>query len=342
VPDTFRMVQGLQKKGILNRYMDFMQKSDIDGLDQFLGQCNIRQDDYIPWILYSMDTGDAFERINNSKTAGTLKGIDCFIKDAYQMPYIPGSSLKGVLRTALLVHEIIRANSSEYDQLKAELDRALRPRDGKPRRTVYLKAETKRLEQFFLHKDTKEGEPRKQDAVNSYLAGLIVSDSEPIPLEQLTLSQKIDLTMKREEKGLPILREALKPGTVVRTTISMDGTRCPYTMEEIQTALNEWNDVVYRLFYSKFGRGNQADKTIWLGGGVGFPTKTLWGAMFGTDYVDKADQVFRNTLLMGKRDMYREHKHDQDRRMGVSPHTCKCTRYEGKTYDMGMAKLEVL
>ncbi|MCR5031306.1 MAG: hypothetical protein K6A92_00440, partial [Lachnospiraceae bacterium] len=46
VPDTFRMVQGLQKKGILNRYMDFMQKSDIDGLDQFLGQCNIRQDDY--------------------------------------------------------------------------------------------------------------------------------------------------------------------------------------------------------------------------------------------------------------------------------------------------------
>ncbi len=336
VLDLFKMSQGLSQKGLLTRYMTFMQKSYGDGLDSFFSQCNLKKTDYMPWVGYSLAAGDAFERINSSKKAGTLKGIDCFIKDPYQLPYIPGSSLKGFLRTALLVHEIMQENRSEYNRLRSALDSALRPQ-GKVSRTFYLSRETQQLEQFFFH-TLKRNEKRHSDAVNCNLAGLIVSDSEPIPVDRLILSQKIDMNMKREEKPLPILREAIKPDTVIQTTVTLDSSVCPYTISDIQQAINEMNDIMYRLFYSKFGRGSQDRNIIWLGGGVGFPGKTLWGSMFGEEYVRKTDQVFRNTL--GKN--YFTHKHDKDLSLGVSPHTCKCTRFEGKTYDMGMAKFEVV
>ena len=60
--------------------------------------------------------------------------------------------------------------------------------------------------------------------------------------------------------------------------------------------------------------------------------------MFGKDAVTIADQVFRNTL--GKN--YSIHKHDKDKALRLSPHVCKCTRYGGELYDMGMGRIEIV
>lgn len=70
-------------------------------LSTWLAQKKLREADYEAWKLYEMDAGEAFvDRTSRPKE------IDAFVKDAYGLPYVPGSSVKGMFRTALLVWEI--------------------------------------------------------------------------------------------------------------------------------------------------------------------------------------------------------------------------------------------
>ena len=78
---------------------------------------------------------------------------------------------------------------------------------------------------------------------------------------------------------------------------------------------------------------------VWLGGGTGFLSKTILYSVYEDQKAVRiTDQIFQNTL--GKN--YREHHHDSDVRKNLSPHMCKCTRYCGKLYDMGLGKIEVI
>ena len=145
---------------------------------------------------------------------GTPKGILAFTKDAYGEPYIPGSSLKGMIRTALLCYEV-KQNPEKYGvKLRDISDAAQRGGNGK-----FSFEETDNLETEVFH--TRHMTDKKQNAVNSCMAGLIVSDSKSISTKQLTLSQKIDYTEDGKEHPLPILREA---GRSLRTEIQFELT----------------------------------------------------------------------------------------------------------------------
>ena len=63
-----------------------------------------------------MDAGEAFV----SQTARP-KEINTFIKDAYGMPYVPGSSIKGMFRTALIVWEIHK-NPRKFERIKRDIE----------------------------------------------------------------------------------------------------------------------------------------------------------------------------------------------------------------------------
>ena len=170
-----------------------------------------------------MDAGEAF-----LKPEARPKEIDSFCKDAYGMPYVPGSSIKGMLRTALLAAEI-ENNPEDYRRIASEISTNVQERSNRVR---CLAKETQKLEQQAFY--TLGREQRSSSAVNDHMAGLIVGDSDPIELEQLILSQKIDFTLDGAERPLPILRETLKPGTEVRFSLTIDRTLCPYSIKEIR------------------------------------------------------------------------------------------------------------
>ena len=75
------------------------------------------------------------------------------------------------------------------------------------------------------------------------------------------------------------------------------------------------------------------------GGGAGFLSKTVLYPMFGAEAYRITNSIFRATLPPK---VYEEHKHRKDLDLKLSPHTCKCTRYRGELYDMGMGRIEVL
>lgn len=331
IPDIARMYSDMRKKGMADKYQQYLLGNDPRDFGVWLKTQGFQAGDYQRWKRYELAAGDAFL---SGPTQKKQKNIACFIKDTYGMPYVPGSSIKGMIRTALLAWEI-KCNRHLYDK-DAE---TIRQNAGVPdNRKRYLGRETENLEVKAFHKQACP-ETRLKDAVNSSMAGLIVGDSRVIPLKQLTLCQKVDYMLDGRERVLPILREALVPETDIYFEITIDTKICPYTMEDILQALEEFQKMCYHYFYSRFHRGSQAPGTVWLGGGAGFLSKTVLYPLLGEEAYRTVKKVFSVTL---SRKVFDEHKHEKDSALRLSPHVCKCTRYRGQLYDMGMGRIEVI
>lgn len=99
VLDVPKFLELLNEKQ-LKDYCDFLQKDSSEGLQDFLDrQENLEIRNRIDEAaLYSVKAKLARSR------GGSYQYLDVFefVKDAYGDPYIPGSSVKGMLRTALL------------------------------------------------------------------------------------------------------------------------------------------------------------------------------------------------------------------------------------------------
>lgn len=333
IPDVRLLLGEIQKKHLDRQYAEYMLKNNRDELGNWLKKQGFQRQEFKHFQKYTLNAGDTLQEPGTQRDRRTRE-ILSFIKDPYGMPYVPGSSIKGMLRTALLAYEIMK-DTSGYTSIKRQIQSGASRREKN--RMIYLNRETQALETQSFHTLRKNAE-KPGDAVNCNLSGLIVSDSRPISLENLVLSQKIDYTLDKKEKPLPIFREAVIPGTEIFFDVTIDEKDCPYMMEQILEALNVFQRNCYQFFYSRFGRGTKQDGTIWLGGGCGFLSKTILYEMFGKDAVGIVDQIFQNTL--GKN--YDIHKHNKDKALHLAPHVCKCTRYQGELYDMGMGRIEVV
>ncbi len=331
VPDINKMFQDLHSMHRDRAYAEFMLNGKT-GLGQWILEQRIPEKSIDNWKRYSMEPGDAFVRQNNSRNAATPKEIMTFTKDVYEKPYVPGSTIKGMFRNAVLCYRVYQ-NPSKFQRKMNDLVEASR---CEAKKDIYLAKETKAIETAVFNTLGRDKE-NTSNAVNSVMSGLVVSDSRPIEEKQLMLAQKIDYTLNGEEKSLPILREALKPGTQIDFELTIDTRSCDITIEELIAALDYFNQVSNQYFYSKFKRGNRNAGTVWLGGGTGFLSKTMLYPLYGDRAVRITDSVFRVTIKN-----YIIHKHNRDVGNGVAPHVCKCTRYKGKLYDMGMGKIEVL
>lgn len=331
IPDLVKMYTDICKAGLEKEYIRYM-LNDWTDLGVWLTQHGFQKKDYQRWKKYEMDSGDALSGSSAGKQVRP-KEIMCMTKDAYGLPYIPGSSLKGMIRTALLAYEVSR-NPEKYKEVCTKIRNNVKEY---ARRDQCLSKETLDLEILTFH-TLRRDEKQRGNAVNSCMAGVIVSDSKPVSLKNLTLSQKIDYTLDGQEKPLPILKEALIPGTEINFEISIDRTQCKYTLDDILDALEAFQQNIYKNFYSRFRRGSEDKGIVWLGGGSGFLSKTIIYPVFEKEAVRITDAIFKNTL--GKN--YSVHKHNKDLSLRIAPHVCKCTYYDGRLYDMGMGKIEVI
>ena len=118
-------------------------RSDLQGwLKSNLNWSNKSQ--YENFIKYSMTSGTSIA----VKDRGGYKlcEISSFIKDPYNRPYVPGSSIKGVLRSAIL-SQVLHENGEDYrDEIEILLDKAFGRE--KVRSDKFLKPEIKKLGVF--------------------------------------------------------------------------------------------------------------------------------------------------------------------------------------------------
>ncbi len=329
--DPIRFLQEVKKLNLMSSYTDFLMNSPTN-LATWCYDNHINNATYRNCVKYTLEAKDI--DLNSRSRGGNVsnKEILCFSKDAYGQPYIAGSSLKGAIRTALLTYAIHR-NHENYSDVEGKMRSELSYIKGSPRRL--LNNEIKEIEAVTFHLLDKKPE-RKNDAVNSIMSGLRISDSHPLKLSDIVLCQKIDVSTEGTTNKLNILRECLAPGTEVEFDLTIDTTLCKYSEKDILEAIRYADQLNQNIFYSKFPLQLPSGKNLlYLGGGTGFSTKTILNALYTPkEAVRLTSKIMENS--------FRKHQHNKDVEKGVSPHMRKCTEYKGKIVDMGVCGVEIL
>lgn len=322
--DTVKLYQLMKARGLQKQFEEYLLREGRLDLSQWIRQYQISTKELLPCIRYTLDCGDTVLQ------RGTKTSIMENIKDSYGMPFIPGSTIKGMLRTILLSASLFQ-EEQKAGGWKRSIREAAQRSAG---RNIYLAREIRQLEVEAFHQTVREG-TRKSDAVNDEMAGMIVSDSMPIPLSQIILCQRIEYHVDRGEKLLNVLRECIRPETEIAFTLTIDETKCQWTVEDIKEALGIFNDCYNVCFLSAYPNFDRLQKNhLFLGGGVGFVSKTVVYPLFGKkEGIEMTQKIFEHTKVP------KNHKHYLDGRMGVSPHILKCTKYKGQVLQMGLCKL---
>lgn len=326
IPYIQALYNELTKRNKGKEFEEYLLGKDRISLTDWLNRNNIRIDELKTLIKYTLDCGDAIIEKGSNK----LQVME-FIKDGYGVPYIPGSSLKGMFRTVLLGADILKF-PPKYQKDRAEMRRNS---TYDANRNYYLKRDIGNIEKTAFN-TLNRPKSKPNDMVNDMMYGFIVSDSEPLSFDNLVLCQRIERHTDGKERRLPLLRECIKPDTEIRFTITVDTSICKLDGELIMKAVELFINNYYENFSSAFADIDRpGDNYVFCGGGCGFVSKTIVYPMYGKDEgIEFTQRVFDKTKVP------RVHKHNKDMQYGASPHIIKCTRYMGKTMQMGVCSIE--
>lgn len=327
IVDMQKLYQMVRQKHLTADFERFITENTREDLRRWLERNKISMAEAAKCMKYTLEAGDLeFER-------GKRVQIMEFIKDPYGNPYVPGSSVKGMLRTILMGGDILRQRE-KYRGDAQKLIADLKMVRGKSRSA--LNKNIADIENKRFHTLSRTGTQR--DAVNDSMSGVIVSDSEPLRTEDLILCQKIERHTDGREKPLNLLRECLRPGTRVVCTLTIDTSIVRLDPEQIKRDIAEFGQQYYSNFSVKFfGTDRLRADQAFLGGGCGFLSKTVIYPLFpGREGVGVTKEIFE------KIGVPENHKHRDDMKYGVSPHILKCTRYQGKSLQMGLCRIQIM
>ncbi|MBM6926832.1 type III-A CRISPR-associated RAMP protein Csm5 [Pseudoflavonifractor phocaeensis] len=285
-------------------------------LAQFLRQCGISDKERHALIRYEVSAGEILDETHS------LKQIHAFMRDGQGRAYVPGSSVKGALRTALLHAILIRDDSGKERNLK-------------PVRKSYEIAES----DYFNTLKLKNSRPG--DMVNSIMRGISVADSKPLPDTTLILSNKLDINPDGRLSLPNLVRECIAPGTELTFRLTLDRSVLGknWTLEQLKQDIALFSQYYQNTFQTRFpepqgGRISNGNFLL-LGGGSGFFGKTAVYPLLG---YERASQFTQKQMQQ----VFRNHKHEQDlRRYRISPHCMKYTWTRHGTREFGLCKVEI-
>lgn len=331
--DFPRLVDFLKSRNLLQLYEQFLLQPRQSDFKTFLAENQVQEKDYPAFVSYSIDPGEAAHAAN-------FREILTFNKDCNGYPYIPGSSLKGAIRTAVGAW-LLKTGNWERD--KRDIESAQFPRQIR----YYLSNETSRLERKLFHRleirNPQDGKP-VTGPVNDFMQAIRISDSVPLSFESLTLVGKYDRRSDGTVESRPIFRECLIPGTEVRFVMTLDMTmlaKVGLNVERLEVALHQFADAHYENFEQCFEElSNDAEVSarqgvdVILGGGAGYVSKTLTYNLYS-----KREAALPLVAKIMKKQFPR-HGHRQD--VGthkVAPHMLKTAIYKDEYYQMGRCEL---
>lgn len=295
-------------------YEAFMLGKKPTSLNQFLWQCGISAPERQALIRYQVSAGAALDK-NHS-----LKQIHALIRDGQGRAYVPGSSVKGALRTALLCAILLR--------------------DPQPRRLKRIKGRDEIDERDYFH-TLKLRKDHPEDMINSILRGISVADSAPVPDTALILSNKLDINPNGLVRNPNLVRECMAPGTELSFRLTLDRSILggEWTAEQLRQDVAVFSQYYRKTFQSRFpapqGGSIPEDSFLILGGGSGFFSKTAIYPFLG--YAE-ASRFTQGQMQRA----FRKHKHEEDLpRYHISPHCMKYTQTPGGVREFGICKMEI-
>ena len=413
----------------MDRYLRFLGADSSVGLQELLSEQDDLRQAAISSALYWVETPLA----RAPRGSRNFYPVARFVKDAYGSPYVPGSSVKGMLRTAILSH-LVMSNRKTY----------LAIFDGQAARDSGKNAAAPIQREAFWR---EAPDPCDLSVVNDVMRYVSVSDSEPLSVSDLVFAKKYDKFAKSDDgahkrdmgrlsnrdyyegNNLNIYRECLRPGVEVAIRVDIDDRVGRYLegmrldLDGLRKVFAEWFALYERCFEDHFDVGEDSANggavddgrcryvaqagplagrrcsnaavgdtgfcnthkgkaaelaaganagstlTCYLGGGVGFASKSVMNALFANEgeRVDEIAHVlfsqfpskFVSQRFRGLEERVEEagfqpvgmrqrgkqakndHRHWMSSELGVAPHTLKMGIVGEKKYPMGKCSLRI-
>lgn len=291
-------------------------------------------------------TSEAQATVNlmDNEKKKTLNDINRHIQQPDGSLYVPGSSIKGVFRTAIL-YSLLQKRQDIKVKYWRQIQEKISSNYFKPYRDFNKLISD--LENELLHTlRLVDGDIHSNNAVYSAMRGLQVSDTYASRNMQTAILQKVDGGFdkfgKASPKKLPIFRECMLPKAelffdvkiekVVMSTIGIN------TVDDLLKATHSFfaavTDLLQQAFEKEYQEAFQgvAAGNMFLGGNTGFLSKTLL-AMLAPD-----KDTAKNTIKVLLDKSFKNHKHLLRDKI-IAPRTLKCTNYNGKLMLMGVAEV---
>ena len=299
---------------------------------------------------------------SNIKTNGKFNNINTFIKSSNGKPYIPGSSIKGAIRTAIIANEIYH-NKEKYINFFENKNYpknfngkfAKTPIDNlKELENIALKNIFSKYSNIFNENYKIEVSP------NILFKFLYVSDSNEVNLDNLFIGKQHDFSTKGNKLNeLPIFMEFIKPEIKFNFSISIDKSvidyfdikniikklknyalQYIYSIEELNSLFSENdNDVKYQQ--SDVDKFNSI-----IGGHNGYLTKNILYSICcelekeNNTVVGMANKEnIINIIKHHLNTKFKKHKHLEDNI--ISPRTLKLTKYNETLFNIGICNIKV-
>ncbi len=321
IPDEIKMLNYFKGKNLLKQFENYL-LNDFSDFSAWLKNNGISKAEYQTFCKYSLNAEDI--SFANSRT----KEINTIIKDACGNPYIPGSSLKGAIRTALLSAIMSNKESVQSNTIR---DFNSVNFNSKYASKDYSNIATE-IEKNKFFKDVADVDSDKSEKRDVF-QGLKISDSKALSVDCLTLTQKIDEKVNGDANALPTLRESIKLNTEIEFDLTIDTSIFKYSVETILKAIRI-NNKNYNVYFEKyFPSGKPLEQNeIFIGGGTGYISKTIALALFKDD-VNSIRKIVHSSSKP-------QDKHLMDK--PVSPRTLKLTNYNRTKLEMGRCFIEIV
>lgn len=325
--DSSKLMDCILEYGLINEYETYMLGSGRTLYDFFYA--NGGAEKFASALKYQVGSGDAIQGYGRQPV-----DILTHIRNALGDVYIPGSSVKGMLRTVITIGSVLK-----------KIPKAQKPSvpEGSPENRFFKKsivndanACMRQLDEELFH--TLGADPKKiRNAVNSIFRGVSIADSQPISDKDLVLCRKMDLYPNGNPGELNLVRECVRPGVEVKLPITFDPSLAKFvTPEFIKESIALFDDWFMKNVFSHY-QGMplpQLTNHLFLGGGSGYPTKTVTGPWLQDDALHYITLLL--TVLFKKKNVSDENYY------GVSPHMLKYTTVNGQKMPFGLCRVDIL
>lgn len=346
--DNNKLINLLLRTGHLDSYEQFLLNYKATDLMKWLVNMKLDKniDSYTKYKLKS----EIHLSSNNYKESKKQRsnrnyGIELFVKDPYDKVIVPGSSIKGAIRTALIGSFYYDSFEQYEKEIKKEAEKIKSEVKSITENNIYAKKNNSK--KLSLRRSRTLGDINKEESekvfnessksnailIDQYSRYITISDSDSINVDNLTLVQKVDVNYDGKETKLPIYRECLAPGTKFNFLISLP-EKLPFTNKHFVFDIDKiFNSIDLKseneFYFEEYDEINTNGALIRLGGGVGYINKTINYLKYDGKDALEISQAILNNLFKNKGHLDGE----------TSPLVKKMTYYKDNLVPMGVCSL---
>ena len=308
---------------------------------QVLGKSQLTREALGPAVRSVMKAAAYNQGLKNSLNdiIPQIRGVDGRV-------YIPGSSIKGVIDSAIISH-MLRTNSKFRSSVQQQLEDLLYKysvnKNDKRRAKREISSILRKVNDLITNQISvlvdKNSRPFKGILASAF-RGISVSDAMSNHIIQTEVLKKEDAGVDEDgTHAISVNRECILPNQTLSFMLTLDTAITKEigitNIDQVLEILQQDFDATHELLISKFTKVNPSvfkalePANAFIGGNTGFIQKTVIMAAF-TDDINKGVEVIRALLDVN----FQKAGHDRKDKF-MAPRAIKLVKWNGHYYEMG-------